>query len=104
MATNAFRRLFEVKQEHGESITDYTKRFEETWDTFKGLVGKDILHGFCEKTTEYKKLDSDEKEDMKKKSFEEWMAHLYLANADQNKCGSVVKGPHTQHTIRAIED
>ena len=28
-ATTAFERLFNVKQEHGESVTDHVKRFKE---------------------------------------------------------------------------
>ena len=34
-ATSIFKRPFEVKQEHGESVTDHTKRFEEARDDSK---------------------------------------------------------------------
>ena len=45
-ATNVFKRSFEVEQDHGESVMDHLKRFEETRDTFKGSIGKEAAHEF----------------------------------------------------------
>ena len=45
-----FKRLFGTTQEDGESLLDYTKRFQQSRDNFKNTIGENFLEHFMEST------------------------------------------------------
>lgn len=66
----------------------------------KDSIGETILYGFVEKTSEYQATtDVDKQQELKKKSFAQWMTFLYLVNSDQHKYGSLLKHFCTQYLV-----
>ena len=99
--TESFARIIsDTKQEDKESLIDYTKRFKQSKDILKTTIGEDILHTFAERTKEYKDAKaSDDKNEIKKKSFDKWITYLYLRNSDQRKYGTLMKNFRTQYSL-----
>ena len=81
-------------------LVDNTKRFKQAQDIVWDSVGKDILHGFVESTSEYQAsgMTDTKKQALKDKSFSKWTTYLYLTNCDQCKYGSLLKKfEHNMH-------
>ena len=100
--TEAFSRLIvETKQEKDESLIDYTKRFKQTKDILKQTVGNKVLQEFAERTQEYKEAGTDatKQDAIKKKSFNQWMAYVYMKNSDQRKYGTLMKNFRSQYSL-----
>ena len=100
--TEAFSRLIvETKQEKDESLIDYTKRFKQTKDILKQTVGDKVLQEFAERTQDYKDAGTDatKQDAIKKKSFNQWMAYVYLKNSDQLKYGTLMKNFRSQYSL-----
>ena len=84
LTESIIRALLNAKQEFDEDLIDCTKRFKQAKDVFQQTVGDEILHKFVENTKDYKDLEraaqsvgsSTPLTNLKKKSFNRWMAHL----------------------------
>ena len=63
--TKVFNRLFEIKQDHNESLYDYTKRFKQARDSFTMILGTEVLYKYIEQTPEYISSKSSEKDKVK---------------------------------------
>jgi hypothetical protein len=91
--TEAISRMLNLKQSENEGLLDYVKRFKESRDIMKSLVGTDILDKFVENTLDYRDESSTTlKQTMKHGAFDRWMAYLLIRNSDQAKYGSLSNG------------
>ena len=94
--TEQIDRILNTKQDDGENLVDYTKRFKQVRDNAKGSLGEKFLESFIKNTKEYKDKealgDNKECEQMIKTSTGAWMAFLLLRNADRQKYGSLKRG------------
>ena len=80
--TDFLYRLLVTRQDDGEELVDFIKRFKQTRDNLVGTVGSNFLDKFIERTGEYKKAyednDNDECKKLKDKAVEKWMAYLFM--------------------------
>ena len=53
--TDTLLQFLSLKQDHGESLVDYTKIIKQSMDNLKAVFGKEFLSEYIEKTDEYKK-------------------------------------------------
>ena len=53
--TDTILQFLSLKQDHGESLIEYSKRFKQSLDNLKAIFGKEFLSGYIEKTDDYKK-------------------------------------------------
>ena len=101
--TEQIERILNTKQDDGENLVDYTKRFKQVRDNAKGSLGEKFLESFIKNTKEYKDKetlgDNKECEQMVKTSTGAWMAFLLLRNTDSQKYGSLKRGFQTQHSL-----
>ena len=99
--SDALGRLINAKQQEGESLLDWVKRFKELRDVAKSHLGNKFLDEFVEHQVEYKDglATEDEKKEQKKEVQSKWMALLLLRGSDPNKYGSLVKGISSQFSL-----
>ena len=98
--TESIARILNTKQEDDEGLVEYTKRFKQAKDILKTTIGEDILHKFIENTKKYKDMSEDEERDIiKKESFNKWITYLFLSNCDQKKYGSLRKNFQMQYSL-----
>ncbi len=57
--TEQLERLLSIRQEDGESLTEYVKRFKQHRDNTKELIGRSFLDQFIENTEDYRPSDND---------------------------------------------
>ena len=101
---NALRALLGSRQQEGESLQDYTRRFKTNHDVFIGILGG---------TIEYRKYmegmegwDENKKDDIaftapfREKAWGELMAYLYMDNCNKAKYGSLIKGIAGQYSLK----
>ena len=102
---DSLKALVNLKQQPGESLQDYTKRFRVTREVFETHIGGPIkmpkllleVKGY----TEYP-MDQDSHDKNKileDELFERLAAYAYLENADQTKYGSILTGLNTQQSL-----
>ena len=65
--TDTITQFLSLKQEHRESLIEYSKIFKQSVDNLKAISGKEFLSEYIEKTNDYKKSSAmvDEKERFK---------------------------------------
>lgn len=98
---DSMRNLMSTKQKDGETLQDYTKRFRVAREVFESQWGGPMVLTKLVKTMdEYSNnLDDLEKAQLEMKTFEQFLAYLYLENADQAKYGSILAGLNTQQSL-----
>ena len=80
---DAMRTLMSTKQKEGESLQDYTKRFRVARDVLKSHVGGPIiLAKIVEAMDGYDEADSEKRNKMCEQAFNQFLAFLYLDNAN----------------------
>ena len=85
-------RLFNLRQQEHEHLTDYVKRFKQTKDVVKAHMGSKWLEQFVEHTEEYQKeTDTKQQSELKNQSFQRYMAFVLLRNSDQTKYRSLIE-------------
>ncbi|KAI2502242.1 hypothetical protein MHU86_12214 [Fragilaria crotonensis] len=100
---DAMRTLMGTKQKEGESLQDYTKRFRVARDVLKSHVGGPIvLTKIVEAMDGYEDADSEKRSKMCEQAFNQFLAFLYLDNADKAKYGSILTGLNTQQSLGTI--
>ena len=89
--TDSLLQWLTMHQPLDEELTDYVKRFKQLRDVAKAHLGTEVLYHFIENQADYKALNNDAAAEtaMKKSSFEEWCAYLFIRNANRAKYGSV---------------
>ncbi len=76
--TETLLRFLLLKQEDGESLMDYTKRFKQAKDILIGAVGKDFLKDFGMKTQEYNKAKPEEQEEVLKSTCDRFTTYVFF--------------------------
>ena len=103
LLTDQLERILNTRQDDGESLADYTKRFKQSRDNVKGSLGAGFLKNFVKTTKEYRELEEEGKSLEQSKMIGEgtgnWMAYLLLRNSDTRKYGSLKKGFQTQYSL-----
>ena len=98
--TESITRLVEIKQQEGENLLDYIKRFKQVRDVFKSHTGASITDKFVEHTEEYKKeTDPTKWAGIKTASQDRWMSYMLMKNSDQKKYGSLLQGLASQYSM-----
>ena len=98
--TDTLVQLINTKQEHGENLTDYAKRFKQSRDNVKSILGEKFLDNFIKTTDKYTKMkDSTEMTEMKKGAFKKWTVYMMLRTNDNNKYGSLKATLNSQFTL-----
>ena len=94
---DAMRKILNTKQKEGESLQDYTKRFRVAWVVLKShLGGPIILTKFVEAMDGYNKTNTKLQDKFREQAFSQFLAYLYLDNAEKAKYGSIMTGLNTQ--------
>ena len=94
-------RLFNLRQQEHEHLTDYLKRFKQTKDVVKAQMGSKWLELFVEHTQEYQKeTDTHQQSELKYESFERYIAFVLLRNIDQAKYRSLMNGLISQYSMQ----
>ncbi|KAL7573431.1 hypothetical protein ACA910_013750 [Epithemia clementina (nom. ined.)] len=97
---DAMMRLFNLKQQENEHLTDYVKRFKQSRDVLKSHMGTKWLEQFMEHTEEYQnESDTKKKDELKDQSFERFMAFMIMRNSDQAKYRSLTNGLVSQYSM-----
>jgi hypothetical protein len=97
---DAMRTLLFTKQKDGESLQDYTKRFHVARYVLKSHMGEPIiLTKFVEAMDEYNKNDIKLRDKFREQAYSQFMAYLYLDNADKAKYSSTMTGLNTQQSL-----
>jgi Reverse transcriptase (RNA-dependent DNA polymerase) len=98
---DSMKTLFNVKQKDNESLQDYTKRFKTARDVMKSHIGGPIiLTRFVENMPGYDPTKPDEITIMQEKAQSQFLAYMYLDNADKAKYGTLLTGLHTQTSLK----
>jgi hypothetical protein len=98
--TDTLIQFLNLKQDHGETLGDYAKRFKQSQDNLRGIFGDKMMNDYISKTEKYKATsDVDEQAEMTKGSFKKWCSYVYLRNSDQNKYGSLKKNLQSQFAL-----
>ena len=98
--TDILLQFLSLKQEHAESLVDYTQRFKQGKDNLEATIRVQFLSDFIEKTEKYKSGNSGDKQKLKTEAFAEWTAYVYLKNSDNNKYGMLKKSLQSQYALR----
>jgi hypothetical protein len=94
------RMLTSTKQKEGELLQNYTKRFRVARDVLKSHVGGPIiLTKIVEAMPGYDETDTDKCDKMNEQALNQFLAFLYLNNADKTKYGSILTGLNTQQSL-----
>jgi hypothetical protein len=97
---DAMTTLFGTKQQDNESLQDYTKWFRVARDVLESQFGGPIaLTKYVEKESNYDPTNETIVKQCRKTVSEEFLAVLYLKNADQKKYGSILQGLNTQQSL-----
>jgi hypothetical protein len=98
--TDTLIQFLTLKQDHGETLGHYNKRFKQSQDNHKGIFGDKIMNDYITKTEKYKALsDDDEKTEVQKGAFKQWCSYVFLKNSDQNKYGSLKRNLQSQYAL-----
>jgi hypothetical protein len=98
--SDAFRALFNAKQAEGENLTEYTRKFKAAKDILVSHVGAPLNFAKYVKTMDgYNANDTAKVEVLTKQAQEQFLAFLFLENADQNKYGSLLTNLNSQKSL-----
>ena len=102
ITVDALRVLVNLKQKDNESLQDYTRRFRIANDIFVSHSGVESpfeyvrcmqgLEGFLESDTTIVKT-------CRHKAYQQFLAYLYIDNADKAKYGSLLTGLQSQFSL-----
>lgn len=97
---DAMRTLMNTKQKDAESLQDYTKRFRVARDVLKSHIGGPIiLTKIVEAMPRWEEADAETREKLHEQAYNQFLAYLYLDNADKSKYGTILTGLNTQQSL-----
>lgn len=92
--------FFNLKQQEGESLQDYSNRFKTAREVLETHVGGPINYPkLVETMDDYDKDDVTTHQKCVKKNFEEVVAYYYMRNSDQSKYGSLLYNLQQQYSL-----
>ena len=99
---DALRNFANLKQQREESITDYSVRFKAAKDALWCHIGNNF-ENLMESAPDHEEIlkteDKNKCNELKGRVVETFLTHQFMANADQNKCGSLMARFHTDHAL-----
>jgi hypothetical protein len=97
---DAMRTLMATKQKDNERLQDYTKRFRVARDVLKSHIGGPIiLTKIVEALPTYDEDDKERCAPLQEQAYNQFVAYLYLDNADKTKYGSILTDLNTQQSL-----
>ena len=97
----ALRGFVNLKQGKEESLNDYLDRFMTAKSVLWAHVGKDFTKLLqSDEECETVKDNADKMSKLKARAVESFLCYHFMANADQNKCGSLMESFKTQHNLK----
>ena len=100
---NALTNLLTCKQQHGESLQDYTSRFKNYRDVLMSQMGGPIvIQKMVEVDPSFTAAaakNQDKLKDIQTKTYKEFLAHMYLHNSDHTKYGTLLTTLSTLHSL-----
>jgi hypothetical protein len=97
---DAVRNLLNAKQREGESLQDWTKQFCTARDIMVSHFGGPlIINKIVESMSDFNINDELNVSRCQEKTFECFLAYLYLENADRAKYGPLLMGLNTQQSL-----
>ena len=97
---DAFRALFSTKQREGENLQEYTKRFKTSKEILELHIGAPIiLQKYIKSMPSYVPNDTTIVNGLIEQANEQFMAFIYLENADIKKYGSVLTNLNSQKSL-----
>ena len=98
---DALRNFVNLKQAREESIADYFARHKAAKDVLWSHIGKDFLN-LMRAAPDYndvlKTKNKDKYVELRDRVVETFLTYQFMANADQNKYGSLMARFRTDHT------
>ncbi len=97
---HALNNLMTCKQQHGESLQDYTSRFKSFRDVMISQMGGPlVVTKLVEAQPGYMSADPAKLKEAQGKAQKEFLAHMYLHNADHTKYGTLLTLLGTQYSL-----
>jgi hypothetical protein len=98
--SDAFRALFNAKQAEGENLTEYARKFKAAKDIIVSHLGAPLnLAKYVETMSQYDANNATKVEVLTKQAQEQFLAFLFLENADQNKYGTLMRNLNSQKSL-----
>jgi hypothetical protein len=94
---DSLRGLLATKQKEGETLQDWTKRFRKVLESHMG--GPIVIDNITKAMPEYVKYEISSVEKCHNKTYESFLAYLYIENADRTKYSSILVGLNTQQLL-----
>ena len=92
--TDTLVQFLTLKQDHGESLADFSKRFKQAQDNLRGILGNEIMHNYVQNTDKFKnESDTTIQQKMIDNSFNIWCAHVYIEELRQQQMWFVEEEP-----------
>jgi ribosomal protein S10 len=93
----SIKTMVSTKQKEHESLQHYAKRFKTALDVMKSHIGGPlVLPKFVEEMNKYDVVEAKKFQEM---AFNQFMAYVYLDNADKAKYGTLLAGLNTQTSL-----
>jgi hypothetical protein len=97
---DAFRSVFTSKQQEGESLQDYTRRFKTAKEILESQLGGPLIMTKYVRTMKgFDQQDIEKTDLMCAQASEQAFAFLYLENADQGKYGTILTNLNSQKSL-----
>ena len=102
IVSNALRNLLHTKQRENENLQEYAKRFRTAEEIFQSHLGGPLI--LPKIIREHPRFEDDTDEAEKNKildeCYQQFLAYIFLEQADQAKYGSLLSGLSTQHSLQ----
>jgi len=96
---DAFTAVHTTTQKEGETLQDYTKRFRVAKEVLESHLGGPVIISKIAKSMPGYADSAEKKAACEKRAYEQYMAYVYMKNADQGKYGSILTGLSTQKSL-----
>ena len=96
----SLKNIFTMKQEENENLTEFTKRFNNTFDIMETQHGVLSLSAYLANRSDYKAATtSTDKKAIHKREYDGFKAFVYLKAVDQRKSGKLVEDLGNQFAL-----
>ena len=98
---DALKNFINLKQKDDEDLTSYLDRFKAANNNLKTQLGEEIiLTNYIKTLDDYDENDLSNLPTLKKESYEELKAYVFLANSDRNKYNTLIKNLAQQQSLK----
>ena len=97
---DAMRAITTTKQRDNESLQDYTRRFKTSREILESHIGGPlILLKYVKTMSQYDDNGTDKADRLIHKASDQFFAHIYMENSDQDKYGSISNNLNEQKSL-----